>query len=68
MEGMEKISSCRGMETCLFIIMGNSKVLRGAEAEKPWSTHPYIPTSEGWLYLAVIIDCYEQKDEKTISV
>jgi putative transposase len=22
----------------------------------PWPTHPYIPTAEGWLYLATIMD------------
>ena len=24
----------------------------------PWSTHPYIATDEGWLYLAGVLDLY----------
>ena len=27
----------------------------------PWSTHPYIWTSEGWLYLATIMDLFSRK-------
>ncbi|RVT30776.1 IS3 family transposase, partial [Acinetobacter indicus] len=26
----------------------------------PWSTHPYIRTHEGWLYLAVVIDLFSR--------
>lgn len=27
----------------------------------PRSTHPYIPTAEGWLYLAVVLDLHSRK-------
>ena len=27
----------------------------------PWSTHPYIWTSEGWLYLAALKDLYTKQ-------
>ena len=26
----------------------------------PWSTHPYVRTHEGWLYLAVVIDLFSR--------
>jgi len=27
----------------------------------PWSTHPYIPTDEGFLYLSGIEDLFQRK-------
>ncbi len=27
----------------------------------PRSTHPYVPTGEGWLYLAVVLDLFTRK-------
>lgn len=32
----------------------------GLGGKFPWSTHPYLHTEEGWLYLAVIIDLYSR--------
>ena len=26
-----------------------------------WPTHPYIPTKNGWLYLATVIDLYSRQ-------
>lgn len=33
----------------------------GPRVKLPWSTHPYIWTWEGWLYLAVVIDVFSRK-------
>lgn len=30
----------------------------GPRVKLPWSTHPYIPTDEGWLYLAGVKDLF----------
>ena len=42
-------------------LRGSCPVLRGAGAEMPRSTHPYIWTEEGWLYLAVVLELYSRK-------
>jgi transposase InsO family protein len=26
-----------------------------------WPAHPYVPTSEGWLYLAVVLDLFTRR-------
>src|SRR3981189_1768643 len=33
----------------------------GPEVQSPRSTHPYVPTKEGWLYLAVVLDLFTRK-------
>jgi transposase InsO family protein len=33
----------------------------GPGVQSPRSTHPYVPTSEGWLYLAVVLDLFTRK-------
>ena len=35
-------------------------VLRGSEGEFPQSTHPYLWTEEGWIYLAGILDLHDR--------
>jgi len=33
----------------------------GLGVQLPRPTHPYIPTDEGWLYLAVVIDLFSRQ-------
>ena len=42
-------------------LRGSCPVLRGAGAVMPRSTHPYLWTQEGWLYVAAVLDLFSRR-------
>lgn len=37
------------------------RLCEGLGVKLPWSTHPHIPTRQGWLYLAIVLDPYSRQ-------